>query len=218
MGIALEDLGRLAIGLETAGAGDSFAAFRGARLDEIGGAFVRLRQEAALRESLKLPTEETVKDLPQDFQAALLAASSILGARWARQWRSCASGWPLLQRIAKGARHGSPLVKREVVLSPPGAGALGAGVEDVYERWVLVVNTHVDEQTKHIDTTWLVADLSQQTRDRAEAATLDGIALAKAIAEGHAHRVKSVSRWAMPADVIRALPRAQREVMERERQ
>jgi hypothetical protein len=217
MGIALEDLGRLAIALEAARRGDAFDAFRAARLDEVGSALARLRSEDALRGALNLPSRSGTQDLAPDLQEAALAASDALAKRWTRQWRSCAAGWPLLSRIAKGARHGSPLVKRDVILTPPGAGALGANASDDYERWLLLVNTDVDENTKHIQTEWAVADLSKKTLARAEAAALDGIALAQQIALTHSKRVQSVSRWAFPNEIIRALPQPHRRILERHR-
>jgi hypothetical protein len=214
MGIALEDLGRLAIALEAARHGDAIDAFRQARLDDVGAVFARLTDEDALRRAFNLPTSSSTQELTPDLRDAALAASDALAKRWTHQWRSCAAGWPLLSRIAKGARHGVPLVKRDIVLTTPGAGALGAKAIDKYERWLLVVNTDVNEETKHIQTDWLVADLSKQTLARAEAASLDGIALAQQIAQAHAKRVASVSRWAFPNEIIRALPQPHRGILE----
>jgi hypothetical protein len=210
MGVALEDLGRLAIGLEAIGQRDAFDAFRLASLDDIDAVFDRLRNEATLRRAFRVATASDITDLPNDLQPPLLAASDVLARRWCRQWRSCAAGWPLLRRIAKGARHGPPLLSRELVVDPPGAGALGKGTPDRFDRWVLVTTTDEDRAERHITTQWVEADLSSDMLERAEEAVVDGIEFAKGLANAHVHRVQTSSKWAVPNDVIRTLPSDQR--------
>jgi hypothetical protein len=206
MGVALEDLGRLAIGLEAIPQGDAFDALRAAKLDDIDRVFARLMDEPTLRRALHIATASDGAELPQDLQPALLAASDALARRWSGQWRSCAAGWPLLRRIAKCARHGAPLVSREIVLEPPGSGALGKGTPDRFARWVLVTDTEVEGGQRHIKTDWVQADLSGDMLRRAEAAVLDGIELGRGLAEAHVNRVQTASKWAVPGTIVRTLP------------
>jgi hypothetical protein len=60
-------------------------------------------------------------------QEAILAAADTMAGRWHEHVVACAGAWALLRRLAKAMRHGSPLLPRELVLGPPGAGNLGAG-------------------------------------------------------------------------------------------
>jgi len=41
-----------------------------------------------------------------------------------------------------------PLIPREVVVDAPGAGALGDGLDDLFVRWVLVVETTGDHRAR----------------------------------------------------------------------
>ncbi len=208
MGVALEDLGRLAMGLEAIGQGDAFDALRQANLNEIDAVFERLCGEPALRRALGVASSPDIAQLPQELQPALRAASDVMARKWSKEWRSCAAGWPLLRRIAKGARHGAPLLPREIVIEPPGSGALGKGTPDRFGRWVLVTRTveHLDGGVPRFTTDWVQADLSETTLRRADAAVLDGIALAKGLAEAHVHRVQTSSKWAVPRNVVQTLP------------
>ncbi len=216
MGVALEDLGRLVIALKTLGSGDAFEALRGATYRDLDAVFSELHGEQELRSAFRLPAREEIEELPQEeLREPLLNASEILAVRWTRQWRVCAGGWPLLRRLAKGMRHGAPLIEREIVLSPPGAGALGAGVTNRFEDWVLLIDTEHDRTARTISTKWSVADLSEATLKRAHHAVLDGISLAKKLAAAHVGRVSLGYKWVLDRDVLKALPTGQRRLLER---
>ena len=216
LGVALEDLGRLVIALKTLGGSDAFEALRGATYRDLDALFSELRSEQELRSAFRLPAREEIEELPQEeLRGPLLNASEILAARWARQWRVCAGGWPLLRRLAKGMRHGAPLIGREIVLSPPGAGALGAGIADRFERWVLLIDTEHDPGALTISTQWSVADLSEATLKRAHHAVLDGISLAEKLASAHVGRVSLGYKWVLDRDVLKALPAEQRRLLEK---
>jgi hypothetical protein len=208
-------LGRLAIALEAVGKSDAFDALRSARPGDLDAVFVRLRDEAALRRAFKLPTIADVAELPIELREPVLAVSAAQASRWLKQWASCAGGWPLLRRLAKGMRHGSPLVSREAVVTPPGAGSLGEGVDDRFDRWVLVIGTDVDDATKAITTQWSVADLSDATLGRAHAAVLDGLALAKGLADAHVGRVTGEYKWVLSREMTKSLSEEQRAILER---
>jgi hypothetical protein len=215
LGVALEDLGRLAIALEALGRSDAFDALRGARPSDLDSVFNRLRDEEALRTALQLPTVADVAELPEELRDPLLAASSAMASRWVKQWTSCAGGWPLLRLLAKGMRHGSPLVPRNTVTTPPGAGALGAGAVDRSDRWVLVIDTAVDDASTSISTQWSVVDISDTTLARAHAAVLDGLALARALAGAHVGRVAGRFKWVLPRSAAKTLSPEHRAVLER---
>lgn len=138
LGVAMEDLGRIAVALEAIGTSDALEALRQATYDDLDAIFARLRNESALQHAFKLPMKGDVGELDEELREPVLAASKVQAARWLSQWTSCAEGWPLLRRLAKGMRHGSPLLPRETVMTPPGAGALGRDAADRFERWVLV--------------------------------------------------------------------------------
>jgi len=215
LGVALEDLGRLAIALEAIGSRDPFDALRGARPPDLDSIFQRLREEQALRMALKLPTAADAAELPEELRDPLMAASSVLASRWVTRWSSCAHGWPLLRLLAKGMRHGSPLVPRDIVVTPPGAGALGADAVDIFDRWVLAIDTDVDDISESIHTRWLVVDISDKTLARAHAAVLDGLALTRALAVAHMGRVAGRFKWVIPREVVKRLTAEQRAVLER---
>lgn len=144
LGVALEDLARITIAVRTLHSGqDAFDALRQASLDDMTETFASLTSDPErLREALRLPTPETTAELPADQREALLEVAEIIAARWHAQWTRAASSWMLLLKLTKAMRHGLPLIPREVVLNPPGAGALGEGLHDLFDRWVLVVETH----------------------------------------------------------------------------
>ena len=216
LGVALEDLGRLIIALQAIGSSDSFNALRGASYQDLDAVFGGLRREPELRSIFRLPSEDDLADLQPELREAVLAAANNLASRWASQWVSCAKGWPLLRRLAKGMRHGAPLIPRETVLSPPGAGAVGAGTQDLFERWVLLVYTERDAAAQSINTEWSVADISDATLQLAYSAVLDGIALARKLSAAHVGRVTHQYKWVLERDVVKRLPAAQRKILEEE--
>src|ERR1019366_2527583 len=132
---------------------------------------------------------------------------------YGRGWR-VRRGWALLRRRAEGVRHGSPLIPRGVVRSPPGAGALGAESGDLFDRWVLLVNTEHDVAARSLATHWSVADISDATLRLAHEAVLDGIALARKISAAHVGRVTHQYKWVLERGVVKALGPAQRRVLE----
>jgi hypothetical protein len=215
LGVALEDLGRLAIALEAVGTSDAFKALRLASLDDLDAVFDRLRDDETLRRAFKQPGAADVAELKEELREPVLAASTAQTAQWKKQWTSCATGWPLLCRLAKGMRHGSPLVPRETVLTPPGAGSLGEGAEDRYDRWVLVITTDEDHKAKSISTQWTVADISDKTLARAHTAVLDGLALAKDLQEAHVGRVTHGYKWVLSRAIVKKLNTEQRTIIQR---
>lgn len=220
LGVALEDLARIAIAGGTLHSGqDAFNALRQASLDDMTQIFSALaRDPERLRDALRLPAPETTHDLRADQREALLEVAEIIAARWHGQWISAASSWLLLLKLAKAMRHGSPLIPREIVIEPPGAGVLGDGLDDVFDRWVLVVETTADHTARTHATSYAIADIGDDTLGRARQGGLDAIALAKQLAEGHAHRVMTHSKWALPRDAIEHVPRRlQRVLKEHER-
>jgi hypothetical protein len=215
LGVALEDLGRLSIALEAVGSSDAFDALRGATPDDLDAVFDRLRDAEALRCAFKQPCAADVADLDVELRGPVLAASAAQTAQWQKHWASCAGGWPLLRRLAKGMRHGSPLVPREIVLEPPGAGLLGAGSDDRFDRWVLAINTDEDDNLKSISTQWSVADISDKTLARAHSAVLDGLALAKDLQEAHVGRATHGYKWVLSRDIVKKLNNEHRMIIER---
>jgi hypothetical protein len=110
-------------------------------------------------------------------------------------------------------RHGSPLIPRELVVDPPGAGVLGEGLDDLFDRWVLVVETTADHEARTHATSYAIADIGGDTLGRAGQGGLDAIALTKQVAEGHAHRVTTQSRWALPRDAMKLVPRRLQQIL-----
>jgi hypothetical protein len=218
LGVALEDLARLALALRTLRTGqDAFVALRDASFDEMTEVYAELARDAeALRSCLHLPSADTTDDLEPEARAALLEAGEAIARRWHGQWQRAASGWLLLRRLAKAMRHGSPLLPRELVIDPPGAGRLGAGLGDLYARWVLLVDTTVDDAAREHRTEYGSADISDATLRQARQGGLDAISLTKDLAEGHWHRMLTQSRWAIPRDALRYLTREQRSILERD--
>jgi hypothetical protein len=220
LGVALEDLARITIAVGTLYSGqDAFDALRQASIDDMTDSFSALAGDPErLREALRLPAPETTEDLPADQREALLEAAEIIARRWHGQWERAASGWLLLLKLAKAMRHGSPLIPREVVVEPPGAGVLGEGLRDRFGRWVLVVETTADHAARTHATSYAIADIGDLTLERTRQGGLDAIALAQQVAEGHAHRVMTQSKWALPRDSMKLVPtRLQRILKEHER-
>jgi hypothetical protein len=215
LGVALEDLARIAIAIGMLHTGeDAFDALRRASIDDMTNVLSDLARDGErMREVLRVPTPDTTEDLPADQRSALLEASEIIAARWRGQWQRAASGWLLLVKLAKAMRHGSPLIPRELVVESPGAGALGEGHADPSARWVLVVDTAADSEAKTHQTSCAVADLGDDTLARARQGGLDAIALAKQVAEGHAHRVMTQSKWALPRDAMNRIPPSLRRIL-----
>jgi hypothetical protein len=220
LGVALEDLARLVIAIGTLHSGeDAFDALRRASIDDMTEIFSAVAGDPdRLPEKLLLPTPQTTKDLPDDQREALLQAADILATRWTAQWERAASGWLLLLKLAKSMRHGAPLIPREAIVEPPGAGVLGEGLEDIFARWVLVVETTADHKARTHKTSYAGVDIGDDTLGRARQVGLDAIALTKQVAEAHAHRVMTQSKWALPRDSIKLIPPAlQRILKEHER-
>jgi hypothetical protein len=101
------------------------------------------------------------------------------------------------------------------MLTPPGAGALGRGADDRFERWVLVVNTDSDDGARSITTAWTVADVGDDTLAQADTAVLDGLALTKALAAAHVGRVTEQRKWILTRDAVKTLSKEQRAIIER---
>lgn len=187
---------------------------RRASIDDMTAIFSALAEDPErLREALRLPAPETTIDLPADQREALLEAAEIIAARWHGQWQRGASSWLLLLKLAKAMRHGSPLIPRNVVVEPPGAGMLGEGLADRFGRWVLVVETTVDHNARTHETSYASADLDDETLGRARQGGLDAIALTKQLADGHAHRVLTQSTWALPRDSMKLISPALRRIL-----
>lgn len=214
LGVPLEDLARLVLAFESVGEADLFTVLRSPGYDKLDYVFRRLQEDpAALRAAFTLPTAEDAGELGDPLGSAVLAASNTLAARWLGQWERCVGGWDLLRRLAKALRHGSPLLPRELVLGPPGAGWLGDGIDDAFERWVLLVDTGVDHDAERISTTYAAADISEGTLARARHAGLDAVALARGLADAHVQRVRSESKWAFPNDVLERIGAQHRRVL-----
>ena len=216
LGVALEDLARITIAIGTLHSGqDAFDALRQASINDMTETFSALaRDPERLREALRLPAPETTKDLPDDQRDALIEAAEIIATRWQGQWEHAASGWLLLLKLAKAMRHGAPLISREVVVESPGAGVLGEGLADRFGRWALVVETTVDHKARTHETSYAIADVGDDTLGRARQGGLDAIALTKQLAEGHAHRVLTQSKWALPRDSMKLIPATLRRILE----
>lgn len=213
-GVALEDLARLAIALESIGESDPFTSFRAARYADLEAIYDRLAENAeGLRASVRLPDASQTADLSPELRDAVLSASDALARRWSARWDRCASWWLLLHRITKALRHGAPLMPREWVVGQPGVGALGNGVADPFDRWVLLVSTSVDLDAKHLHTETVPADLSDQTLARARHAGLEAVSLARELTGAHAQRVRSESKWALPSDVVNLVDHRHRKVL-----
>lgn len=214
IGVAFEDLARFALAFERLETGDPFERLRSARIDDFDDVFERLSNDAeALRVALRLPRPEDVTELAEPLREAVLAASDALTRRWHGHWRRTADGWHLMRRLAKGMRHGSPLIPREVVLEPPGAGALGADLADSFDRWVLLLDTAVDHAAQALHTTYVMADLSDATLSRGRQAGIEAVALARELAGAHVHRMRSSSRWAMSTDALKLVSPEQARIL-----
>jgi hypothetical protein len=214
LGVALEDLARLLLAFESFGSSDPFAALRAGSLDRFDDVYSRLAgNPEALRSTIRLPHPEDTSELDAPLREAILEASDVLARRWHGHLERASAGWALLRRLAKAMRHGMPLLPRELVLGPPGAGSLGKGMTDVFDRWVLLLNSEVDRDAAHIDTHYAIADLSDGTLSRAHQAGLDAVALAREISAAHVHRVRSRSRWAMPEEALRLVAPAHARVL-----
>lgn len=214
LGVALEDLARVVLALESLGTEDPFEVVRMASYDALDEGYARLSDEPeGLRRAFRLPAPEDTGDVEPDLREAILAASDALSRRWLGHWERCAAGWQLLRRLAKALRHGGPLLPRELVLGPPGAGALGAELNDAFDRWVLLVGTEVDHEARGLNTTYAIADVSDKTLARAHQAGLEGVALARELANGHVFRLRSESRWALPGDVMKLVEPRHRRIL-----
>jgi hypothetical protein len=214
LGVALEDLARLLAALESE---RSWEALRAARLDDLDAIYERLVEDRhAAHGAFRLPTAATLEETDFDSQQreAVLAAADAIAGRWYRHLVECAAGWALLRRLAKAMRHGSPLLPRPLVLGPPGAGALGAGLTDRFERWVLLVPSRADTTARTVSTEYAMADLEDGTLRKLRQAGLDGVALARVLAGLHVARLDSESKWALPRDALSQLPRAQRRALD----
>lgn len=208
LGVALEDLARLLLAFEALDGGDPFEAFRTGRLQDFDEVYSRLTADPeALRHAVRLPAPDDTTDLEPALRAAVLEASDALARRWLDHLRDAAAGWLLLRRIAKSMRHGTPLLPRELVLGPPGAGALGRGLEDSFDRWVLLLDTEVDQPNRALETAYVMADISERTLARGYQAGLNAVAMAREVTAAHVHRVTSQSKWAMPRHVLKLVGR-----------
>lgn len=188
LGVACEDLGRLVLALEGPGP-DRFSTLRRARYDALDDVFDRLAADGdALRAALRVPTPEALPKGDEALRAALVALADATFRHWATQWAKCADGWDLLRAVSKGMRHGAPLIPRELIVEPPGAGSLRQGLGDRFDRWVLVTRSVAQFDERDVATSYQAADLSDRTLAHARQAGLDAIALAREIASAHVFR------------------------------
>jgi hypothetical protein len=214
LGVALEDLGRLLAALES---DRPWEALRAARLDDLDATYQRLVEDRrAARAAFRLPSVATLRETDFDprQREAVVAAANATAGRWHRHLVECAAGWALLRRLAKAMRHGSPLLPRPLVLGPPGAGALGAGLSDRSDRWVLLVPSRADATARTVSTEYSMADLEDRTLRKLRQAGFDGVALARVLAGLHVTRLNTESKWALPKDALSQLPPAQRRALE----
>lgn len=214
LGVALEDLARLLVALESE---QPWETLRAARLDDLDATYERLRTDGnAARAAFRLPSAAALEGAGLDEQQsqAVLAAADAIAGRWHRHLAECAAAWALLRRLAKAMRHGSPLLPRPLVLEPPGAGALGAGLADRFDRWVLLVPSRADPVELTVKTEYAMADLEDGTLRRLRQAGLDGVALARVLAGLHVARLNSESKWALPRDALTHLSELQRRAIE----
>lgn len=217
LSVALEDLARLLIAFEALPTDNAFDVLRSAAIDELDAVYRRLADDPeAFRSAVRLPRPEDTEDLDAELREAVLEASDALARRWLAHWGAASAGWLLLRRLGKAMRHGTPLVPRELVLGPPGAGALGRGLEDRFRRWVLLLDTEVDTQNAHINTSYASGDLSEGTLARAFQAGLDAVALARAISDLHIVRLRTESKWGFPRDVFKLVSTEHTSVLKRE--
>lgn len=216
-GVALEDLARLVLAFESADSVDSFDALRSGVISDCDAVFDRYYADAeGLRCVVRLPSPDTTGDLAEALREAVLAGSDALARRWHAHWVAAADGWQLLRRLAKGGRHGAPLIPRELIVQPPGAGALGTGLADRFERWALVIDSKVEHAATQISTEYGMADLTDRTLRRARQAALDAIAVTRDISNAHVHRVRSETTWAMPSFVLKLVTPAQTRILKAE--
>ena len=215
--VALEDLARLLIAFDALPTDNAFDALRSAAVDELDAVYRRLAGDPeAFRSAVRLPRPEETEDLDAELREAVLEASDALARRWLAHWGQANAGWQLLRRLGKAMRHGTPLVPRELVLGPPGGGALGRGLEDRFGRWVLLLQTEVDTENAHINTTYASGDLTDGTLARAYQAGLDAVALARAISGLHIVRLRTESKWGFPRDVFKLVSKEHANVLKRE--
>lgn len=213
-GVAIEDVARLSLAFSALGKSDPFDALRSAKGPLLDDVWARLASDPErFRTVFRLPSPEDTIDVAEPLRSSLLELSDALAARWLRLWAEAAEGWQLLRRLAKGMRHGAPLLPRELVIGPPGAGALGQGLQDRFERWVLVMETSVDHAERSSETTYAAADLGDDTLARARQAALGAVALGRDVSAGHVHRLRTGSRWVMPNDALRLVDVKHRQVL-----
>jgi hypothetical protein len=217
LSVALEDLARLLTAFEALPTDNAFDVLRSATIDELDAVYRRLAADPeAFRSAVGLPGPEDTEDLDAELREAVLEASDALARRWLIHWGQANAGWQLLRRLGKAMRHGTPLVPREIVLGPPGGGVLGRGLEDRFERWVLLVETEVDTENARINTAYASGDLSDGTLARAYQAGLDAVALARAITGLHVVRVRTESKWGFPREVFKLVSTEHAIVLKRE--
>ena len=218
LGLALEDLGRLALALRAEDGADPFNVLREARLDDIDIIYGELAADPErLRAGFHLPTPGGIEDLDKEVREAALELSDALARRWHKQWTTCAGSWMLLRQVAKRMRHGAPLIPRELVVDPPGSGMLGREANDDCERWVLVADTEVDDKAGQLTTEYIPADLSDKTIVHATQAGYEAVALARTLSGAHVTRVRTQSRWAFEPDALKLISPEARRVLRRER-
>jgi hypothetical protein len=211
--VALEDLARLLLALES---DEPWGALRGARIQQLDGVYERLADDVeAARGVFQLPSPESLEasDLSSPAREAMLDASEAMARRWHQQLVGCASAWLLLRQLAKAMRHGSPLLPRELVEEPPGAGDLAAGVQPVEGRWVMLIPTQADAVEPPYTTERALADLRDETLRRARQAGLDGVALARVLASLHVTRLDTSSLIALPNEALSNLDPAKRRLL-----
>lgn len=207
-GVALQDLARLALAFEALPTNDPFRAMRHADLGVLGETYERLADDlVAFRRMLRLPDGSD-----HDAAPALVALADSITSKHHRQWCGAVDGWHLLSRLSKAMRHGTPLLPRHLVVDAPGAGVLGEGRVFPSHRWVLAVESSIDADA-HQRTESTVANLEDRTLRRARQVGLDAISLARQLANAHAHRVRSRSKWAFDRNELKRISPANRRVI-----
>jgi hypothetical protein len=91
--------------------------------------------------------------------------------------------------------------------------ALGEGIEDIFERWVLLVETEIDREADALNTQYAAADISDGTLALTRAAGLEAVALSRALADAHVQRVQTQSKWAFPREALKLAEPQQRRLI-----
>lgn len=214
-GAIVQDLGRLALGLEATDR-DAAAVVRTASQDDIADVYQRLAgDEQAFRSIVTLPVGRS--DLPDEgggLADALLGAAAVASDKWHTDWQDASRLWRMVGPLRKAIRHGSIAFDATTVIGSPGAGFLAGAVDARLVRdHACVFPRSYNRGNGRWETQGFVPQTQRPDVAAIHELAMNSLSLAATLASQHADPIRLGCRYVVPTQFVRSMPPDVRRVL-----